>query len=266
MVGDGATDMEARLHADAFIGFGGIVEREKVKNGADLFIRDWTELPSGLGREKTLKLWQTAEAVCFDVDSTVIQDEGIDVLADHNGKLEAVREWTKRAMGGEIPFQDALKERLEIIKPSAQNVTDVLAAHPLQLTDGFKEMLADVRARGAEVYLVSGGFRQMINPIADMLNIPRDHIFANNLLFEADGSFKGYDHNEPTSRKGGKAVVVKELVDKHKYSPIIMVGDGATDMEARLHADAFIGFGGIVEREKVKNGADLFIRDWTELQ
>lgn len=220
---------------------------------------------SWLGREKTLELWLTAQAVCFDVDSTVITDEGIEVLAAHNGQLEAVRKWTERAMGGDIPFENALEARLEIIKPSEQNVTDVLATHPLQLTDGFKEMLERVRRRGTEVYLVSGGFRQMINPIADLLNIPRDHIFANNLLFEDDGSFKGFDANEPTSRKGGKAVVVEQLVKKHHYHPIIMVGDGATDMEARAHADAFIGFGGIAEREKVKNGADFFIRDWTEL-
>jgi len=221
---------------------------------------------SWLGRVQTLELWRIAQAVCFDVDSTVIKDEGIDVLAAHNGKLEAVREWTKRAMGGEIPFENALEARLQIIKPSEQNVSDVLAMHPLQLTDGFKEMLALVRSRGTEVYLVSGGFRQMINPIADLLNIPHDHVFANNLLFEADGSFKGFDPSEPTSRKGGKAVVVQQLLDKHNYHPIIMVGDGATDMEARTHADAFIGFGGIAVREKVKNGADLFIRDWTELE
>jgi len=198
----------------------------------------------------------------------LITDEGIDVLAEHNGKLAEVQEWTRRAMGGSVPFRKSLESRLAIIKPSAQNVSDVKAAHPVQLTQGVREMLARVRSRGTEVYLVSGGFRQMIEPVADMLNIPHDHIFANNLLFEEDGSFKDFDREEPTSSEGGKRVVVERLKAKHDYYPIIMVGDGATDMEAREGeegADAFVGFGGIVERPKVKLGADLFVRDWAEL-
>ena len=98
----------------------------------------------------------------------------------------------------------------------------------------------------------------MIEPVADSLNIPLHRIYANNLLFNEDGSFSGFDANEPTSRDGGKAAVVKLLKEAHGYTDIVMVGDGVTDMQARPPADLFIGFGGVVVREKVLEGADWF--------
>lgn len=74
--------------------------------------------------------------------------------------------------------------------------------------------------------------------------------------------FEGFDPNEPTSRDGGKPAVVKSLIASHGYKPVVMIGDGATDMQAKPPADAFVGFGGIVVREKVKAGADWFITDF----
>lgn len=103
----------------------------------------------------------------------------------------------------------------------------------------------------------------MIEPVADRLLIPYHRIYANTLLFdEATGDFAGFDANEPTSRDGGKPAVVQSLIDANGYSPMVMIGDGATDMQAKPPADVFIGFGGIVEREKVRDGADWFIRDF----
>ena len=101
--------------------------------------------------------------------------------------------------------------------------------------------------------------------ISAVHRIPSHRIFANNLLFHADGAYKGFDANELTSRDGGKPAVIKRLKDEHGYAPVIMVGDGATDMQARPPADGFIGFGGVVVREKVKAGADWFVTDFEVL-
>jgi phosphoserine phosphatase len=105
----------------------------------------------------------------------------------------------------------------------------------------------------------------MINPIALQLGISVSNIYANNLFFTEDGEYNGFDTNEPTSKDGGKAKVIQELIDKYDYKCVIMIGDGATDMQARPPAKAFIGYGGIIEREKVKNGADWFIKDFNEI-
>ena len=115
---------------------------------------------------------------------------------------------------------------------------------------------------------MSGGFRQMIEPVADQVGVSKDKIYANTFLFNDDGSFKSHLDSEPTSRAGGKAQVVAELKARHGYETVVMVGDGATDMEARDipgGADAFIGFGGIQVREKVRDGADWFVTDFKDM-
>jgi len=214
---------------------------------------------------EVMSLWMQAQAVCFDVDSTVVTEEGIDVLADHCGKGQEVADWTRKAMGGSVPFHVALENRLRIFQPSLKDIADCNEKHPLQLTPGVSELIDTLHSRGADVYLVSGGFRQMINPLADILDISKDRVFANNLLFKEDGSYAGFDAEEPTSRAGGKAKVVGMLKEKFGYDTVFVVGDGATDMEAKPPADAFIGFGGIAIREAVQQGADWFVLDLNDL-
>mmetsp|Transcript_7902 Transcript_7902/g.9061 ORF Transcript_7902/g.9061 Transcript_7902/m.9061 type:complete len:227 (-) Transcript_7902:40-720(-) len=215
--------------------------------------------------EGIVDLWKKANAVCFDVDSTVVTEEGIDVLADQCGAGEAVAEWTKKAMGGSVPFHVALSERLKLFTPSLQQIQECNEKHPLELSPGIKELFETLNKRGTDVYLVSGGFRQMINPIAPVLNVPLERIYANNILHDESGQYIGFDMDEPTSRAGGKAKVVGKLKEEFKYETVFMIGDGATDMEARPPADGFIGYGGIAVRDVVKEGADWFVYDIHDL-
>jgi phosphoserine phosphatase len=210
-------------------------------------------------------LWQSAKAVCFDVDSTVIVDEGIDVLAAHLGAGAQVAELTASAMGGGVPFEVALRQRLDIIRPSRAAVADCLRRHPPRLTPGISELIHRLSGRGVHVYLVSGGFRQMIEPVAKAVGVPSERIYANLLRFNSDGSFNGHDPQQPTATSGGKAKVLAALKARFGYRPLVMVGDGATDLEARPPADLMIGFGGVVVREKVQQGADWFVTDFKEL-
>ncbi len=76
--------------------------------------------------------------VCFDVDSTVIREEGIDELAKFCGKGHEVARLTKEAMKGSMTFQEALRLRLNIIKPSQKQIRDFLKAHPSTLSAGIK--------------------------------------------------------------------------------------------------------------------------------
>lgn len=210
-----------------------------------------------------LSALRSANAVAFDVDSTVITTEGIDELAAALGKRDAVAALTRSAMGGSMPFRDALAARLSLIAPTREAMANFVRAHPAQLTAGMGALVRALQARGTAVYLVSGGFTQMIHPIADSLGVPRARVFANTVLFdERTGLYAGFDEAAPTSRDGGKAVVLQHLKDTYGYKPLIMVGDGATDLQARPPADAFIGYGGIAEREVVKKGADWFVYDW----
>lgn len=217
--------------------------------------------------KEVLETWRNADAVCFDVDSTVCLHEGIDELADFCGAGKAVSEWTNKAMSGSVPFEEALAARLSLFSPSLSQLQDFLDKRPPRLSPGITELINKLKASNTVVYLISGGFRQMIKPVAVQLEIPRENIFANHLLFGSSGEFLGFDTTEFTSRSGGKAVAVQHIRKVHGYKSLIMIGDGATDLEARKPggADLFICYGGVLLREAVASKADWVVLCFEDL-
>ncbi|CAK9147968.1 unnamed protein product [Ilex paraguariensis] len=181
--------------------------------------------------------------------------------------LEAVAEWTTGAMNGSVLFEEALAARLSLFNPSLAQVQDFLEKRPPRISPGLDELIKQLRDNGTSIYLVSGGFRQMINPIASILGIPLENIFANKLLFLSSGEFLGFDTNEPTSRSGGKATAVQHIRTAHGYQSLIMIGDDATDLEARQPggADLFICYGGVQLRETVAAKADWLVFKFRDL-
>ena len=150
------------------------------------------------------------------------------------------------------------------MQPTRQTVEKYIANNPPKLSPGIKELFDTLRDNGKAVYLVSGGFRQMINPVAEALDVPLENIFANNLLFNEDGSYAGFDPEEFTSKAGGKAEAVKHVKKAFGHGTMAMVGDGATDLESRAPggADVFVGYGGVQVRQAVEEGADWFVTDF----
>ena len=221
----------------------------------------------GIDVQGAMEALSVADAVCFDVDSTVITEEGIDVLADFLGKGAEVSEWTRKAMGGNVKFEDALAARLELIKPSRKSIQSCTTLHPFQLSPGIASLIESLHSKSVSVYFVSGGFRVMIDPIALSLNVPLSNVVANTLLFneDTDGTYAGFDLNEPTSRDGGKPRAVAAIKAAGNYKTVIMVGDGATDAQAKPPANAFVGFGGVVTRDAVRAKADWFVYDFKEM-
>lgn len=214
-------------------------------------------------------VWQNAEAVCFDVDSTVCTDEAIDELAAFIGVGDEVAACTHSAMNGNVSFREALQMRLDIMKPSYEQLETYALTHTPLLTHGIRELVDSLHKRSVDVYLVSGGFRRLIKPVADLLKIDHDRIFANEILFDDYGNYDGFDDTEPTSASGsksvGKAGVCGLLKRKMGYKTLVMVGDGATDAEACPPADAFIGFGGNQARENVRRLAGWYVYDFKTL-
>ncbi|KAK8515862.1 hypothetical protein V6N13_096807 [Hibiscus sabdariffa] len=126
--------------------------------------------------KEVLELWRTADAVCFDVDSTVCVDEGIDELAEFCGAGKAVAEWTARAMGGSVSFEEALSARLSLFKPTLSQVQDYLEKRPPRISPGIEELVKKLKSRNTDVYLISGGFRQMINVCNYASKCLKDHL------------------------------------------------------------------------------------------
>ncbi|XP_023214586.1 phosphoserine phosphatase-like [Centruroides sculpturatus] len=218
-----------------------------------------------LSENMTRTLWRAADAICFDVDSTVCQDEAIDELAKFAGKEKEVAEMTQIAMRGGMSFRDALAQRLELIRPTGAMLQEYLRSHPPHLTPGIKELISILHNRQIPVYLVSGGFHAVIEPVAEELSIPMKNVFANRIKFYFDGTYAGFDETQPTSNQDGKAQVVNHLKQTYGYERLVMVGDGATDLAACPPAEGFIGFGGNQVRESVKKEAAWFVTSFYEL-
>lgn len=119
--------------------------------------------------------------------------------------------------------------------------------------------MARLRQNNTQVYLITGGFNCLIEPVAKELGIPMSNMFANRLFFTFNGEYAGFDINQPTSHSGGKGEAIQlirqELADN---ANIVMIGDGATDLEASPPADHFIGYGGNIVRDEVRNRAKYY--------
>ena len=104
----------------------------------------------------------------------------------------------------------------------------------------------------------------MIEPVAKAVLVSKSNILANTILFDEDGKYAGFDSNEPTSADMGKPKAVGQIKAEHGYDTVVMVGDGATDMQAKLPgaADSFIGYGGVAIRDAVRDGACWFVKDF----
>lgn len=201
----------------------------------------------------------------LDCDSTLSAIEGVDELGRLRGPevFRAVEDMTNAAMNGAIPLQEVFARRLDIIRPSRDMTETIAAQYDTHRTAGLDAALEAVRAAGWTPMIVSGGFRQAILPFAAKLGIGR--VEAVDLFFTPSGEYAGFDTGAPTARSGGKPEVVRRLKEEFPGCTLVMMGDGVSDLECQGVADLFVGFGGFVERPKVKAAAQAFIHRFEEL-
>jgi phosphoserine phosphatase len=197
--------------------------------------------------------------VFFDVDSTLVTMEGIDILG--RGDPEIVR-LTEAAMNGEIPLEEVYARRLEMIRPSRAEVDALAQRYLASIVEGAPEVVAELQRGGTIVHLVTAGIEQAILPLAEALDVPNVH--AVRLRFAADGAYEDFDRRSPLTRAGGKEVVVRDVRARTK-GKAAFVGDGASDLEAKGAVDMFVGFGGVRERAVVRENADAYAMTMPEV-
>lgn len=197
--------------------------------------------------------------ICFDCDSTLSSIEGIDELARLRGPgvFARVEALTREAMNGDLRIEEVFGLRLEAIRPSRGDVDAVGRRYVETAEPTARETIAGMLASGWTPVIVSGGFRQAIRPLADHLGVGR--VEAVDLYFGADGGYLGYDRAFPTTRSGGKREIIERLRDGLRPEKVVMVGDGASDLETRPAVDLFVGFGGFVARERLRREAAAFV-------
>ncbi|MGB6120185.1 MAG: phosphoserine phosphatase SerB [Mesorhizobium sp.] len=164
-----------------------------------------------------------------DMDSTMIDQECIDELADEAGMKEYVAAITARSMNGEIAFEPALRERVGLLKGLPLSVIDNVLRERITLASGGKTLVATMRANGAWTALVSGGFTLFTGPVAARLGF--DANYANHL--NVDGDTLAGTVAEPILGREAKAQALTRFCNERglDFSQTIAVGDGANDLD-----------------------------------
>ncbi|MGA0133858.1 MAG: HAD-IB family phosphatase [Opitutales bacterium] len=201
----------------------------------------------------------------LDCDSTLSSIEGVDELGRLRGPeaFKAVEDMTNAAMDGGTPMEAVFAKRLDLIKPTKVELESLGARYVATVEPTARTALDAVRVAGWKIAIVSGGFTQAILPLAAFLGI--DRVEAVTLRFGPDGAYAGFDETCPTCRSRGKNAVARRLRQEYGATTVVMVGDGASDLEVKGDADRVIGFGRYAVRPKVKAGADAFITSLDQL-
>jgi phosphoserine phosphatase len=187
---------------------------------------------AGLGR-------RSKRLIVFDVDSTLIQGEVIEMLAARAGAEDEVRAVTEAAMRGELDFAESLHRRVAALAGLPESVLDDVAAD-LELTPGARTTIRTLKRLGFRCGVVSGGFTRVIRPLADQLGLD---FSAANELEVVDGRLTGRVVGEVVDRPG-KAVALRRFAETFgvPLEQCVAVGDGANDIDMLSAAGLGIAF------------------------
>ncbi len=177
--------------------------------------------------------------ICFDMDSTLIETEVIDELADRAGVGAKVREITERAMRGEIDFKESFTERVALLKGLDVSVMEDIA-RKLPITEGVERLMFVLKQYGYKIAILSGGFTYFGNYLKNKFGI--DYVYANELEVE-DGKLTGrYVGEIVDGRRKAELLKLIAQVENVNLAQTIAVGDGANDLPMLAEAGLGIAF------------------------
>jgi phosphoserine phosphatase len=177
--------------------------------------------------------------VVLDVDSTLVENEVIELLAEEAGSLAEVADITSRAMNGELDFAQSLRSRVKTLAGLSESVFDTVRTR-VMLTNGVEELIAGVHSSGGRIGVVSGGFAEIVDPLARRLGL--DYWRANRLEV-VDGMLTGRVLGAIIDAEA-KANALREwaLDCATPMDRTVAVGDGANDLLMMDEAGLSIGF------------------------
>jgi D-3-phosphoglycerate dehydrogenase len=175
----------------------------------------------------------------FDFDSTIVSIETFDHLIaksifsdnhqEQNARVEQIKKITDQAMSGKITFAESLQARFSSLKITKNELNSVNSEINNFITEGFIDLISEIK-NDYEIFIVSGGFLEIISPVAEEIGIKKENCFANNFIFQNE-LIIGFDKDNILAKNGGKIEIVKKILQQKNYQKIFMIGDGSTDLE-----------------------------------
>lgn len=205
----------------------------------------------------------------FDFDSTFIQVESLSTLAEvalakhpHKAKIIAdIDNITEQTMSGLYSFAESLKQRLQLLTLHRTHIDQSIALLKKKITPSILKHQAFFKANHKNIFIISGGFYEIIQPLVADFGIAPDHIFANHFYYDYDGQVVDIDQNNPLAQDQGKIKQMQLL--NFPSEQTIIIGDGFNDYEIKEagFASTFYAFAENVQREAVLKEADAVIKD-----
>lgn len=207
----------------------------------------------------------------FDFDSTLTRVEALDVLAEMtlNGKsnkdavLAEIQEITNLGIDGDISFTESLERRIKLLKAHKNDLPALVAELKQKISKSIEENKSFFDNYGDDIYIISCGFKEFIDPIVKEYNIPSERVFANTFEFDKEGNIVGFDEGNVLSSHNGKIECLKNL---NLEGEVQVIGDGYSDYVMREAgiADKFFAYTENVHREKAANNADYITPNLNE--
>ncbi|HNF71589.1 MAG TPA: HAD-IB family phosphatase [Chitinophagaceae bacterium] len=174
----------------------------------------------------------------IDFDSTITRVEALDVLAEmlyghvdeEKKRIQDIAEITRQAMEGLLPFDQALQKRVELLQLNASAIHSLVQILQNKISQSFLENRTWIKQHANRIFILSGGFKEFIIPIASEFDIAPEHVIANEFEYNHDGVVIGFNSNLLLSRASGKVLWMKE---QQFDMPCDVLGDGFTDYEIR---------------------------------
>ncbi len=195
--------------------------------------------------------------VFFDWDGTLVTIEGIDELARMAGCYEQVAALTSSAMSGDVSLREVYAQRMELVRPSAAMLDELGDIYSANASCGAAEAVATLLRAGHNVIVVSAGCKQAILPLATRFNITAEQVYAVGVFTDEDGTYQGFEGDNPLLQADGKGVVCRSLCADNELG--VMVGDGHNDVSVTDYGLHFVQYTGVVDRVDLRRYASKVI-------
>lgn len=207
----------------------------------------------------------------FDFDSTLTSVEALDILAEMTLKnsankeqvLKEIQDITNLGIDGDISFTESLERRIKLLNAHKDDLEDLVEELRHKISKSIEENKEFFQEYADDIYVISCGFKEFIDPIVKEYNIPSERVYANTFKFNEEGNITGFDEDNVLSSHNGKIECLKSL---NLDGEVQVIGDGYSDYVMREAgiADKFFAYTENVHREKAAKNADYITPNLNE--